>query len=602
MATVDGLTKARMLAIEANSIVDGEVDVSGHLILKKHDDSEIDAGNVVGPTGPAAPSFGNPAPQNAVDHWVRVAQVNGVNDTNGAQIVFDFSGGQNYGGLYNYSATVMLSQRGADLASLDVYEDTEFNSGIVWYTRKISAYVFEIWVKLPAYAGPTKVDPRQIWNATIFYSPDQTTAPSNLVTSNVYVHSPSTEVAIDAVLPATYRGGPTKVKINGVLSTSTYEWLSPYIPGASRTVKLKKIGPTWYITGQDQKGYYPFEWNNTKWTTYSDSTVSAVFSSRARVTRLVSGIVSLSGLLRARGTTPDLTLVGTLPADCRPDFDMIYPVEHGDVARAVTIKANGDILTRGGSWTSDGYLSLDGITFPAAGVATWTSVGSGGSAFGANFAADAGFNAQYGTPAFWKDPYGFVWFRGLVKVVTTTSADNTRIIDLPTTHRAHLEQHYRGTANDTYAGLGAHPNNGLNWKSGSPGSVGNWISLAGVLLNTVDGQNNNPWVNPAGFGNGWARNGTAFPNGSYLLREDGLCTMQGLMASGTIGTRGMSLRDTEMWPRDGRIILAGISNNARNRIDIGGERETYGGQNEPGSVVFAQGSGWISLDGKTWVP
>lgn len=48
MATVNGLTKERMLEIEAASIVDGEVDVNGYLILEKHDGSTINAGNIKG--------------------------------------------------------------------------------------------------------------------------------------------------------------------------------------------------------------------------------------------------------------------------------------------------------------------------------------------------------------------------------------------------------------------------------------------------------------------------------------------------------------------------------------------------------------------------
>lgn len=52
MATVTGLTAARMLAIEAASIVDGEV-VGDDLILTKHNGTTINAGNVRGATGPA---------------------------------------------------------------------------------------------------------------------------------------------------------------------------------------------------------------------------------------------------------------------------------------------------------------------------------------------------------------------------------------------------------------------------------------------------------------------------------------------------------------------------------------------------------------------
>lgn len=48
MATVTGLTAARMLGIEAASIVDGHIDGSGHLILTTHGGTEIDAGSAIG--------------------------------------------------------------------------------------------------------------------------------------------------------------------------------------------------------------------------------------------------------------------------------------------------------------------------------------------------------------------------------------------------------------------------------------------------------------------------------------------------------------------------------------------------------------------------
>jgi hypothetical protein len=55
MATVDGLTKARMLAIEGASVVSGAVDAgTGHLLLTKHDGTVIDAGYVFGTVGPAS--------------------------------------------------------------------------------------------------------------------------------------------------------------------------------------------------------------------------------------------------------------------------------------------------------------------------------------------------------------------------------------------------------------------------------------------------------------------------------------------------------------------------------------------------------------------
>jgi hypothetical protein len=55
MTTVTGLTADRMLAIEAASVIDGDVDGNGNLILTKHDGSQINAGSVIGPTGPQGP-------------------------------------------------------------------------------------------------------------------------------------------------------------------------------------------------------------------------------------------------------------------------------------------------------------------------------------------------------------------------------------------------------------------------------------------------------------------------------------------------------------------------------------------------------------------
>ena len=51
MATVTGLTAERMLEIEAASVVDGEIDINGHLILTKHDGTLIDAGVAKGAKG-----------------------------------------------------------------------------------------------------------------------------------------------------------------------------------------------------------------------------------------------------------------------------------------------------------------------------------------------------------------------------------------------------------------------------------------------------------------------------------------------------------------------------------------------------------------------
>jgi hypothetical protein len=57
MAVVTGLTKERMLAMEAETVIAGFVDVNGHLLLEKRSGEQIDAGSVIGPQGPLPPEF-----------------------------------------------------------------------------------------------------------------------------------------------------------------------------------------------------------------------------------------------------------------------------------------------------------------------------------------------------------------------------------------------------------------------------------------------------------------------------------------------------------------------------------------------------------------
>lgn len=53
MPTISSYTAERIAEIEAATIVGGEVDVNGDLILTRFDGVEINAGSVVGPMGPA---------------------------------------------------------------------------------------------------------------------------------------------------------------------------------------------------------------------------------------------------------------------------------------------------------------------------------------------------------------------------------------------------------------------------------------------------------------------------------------------------------------------------------------------------------------------
>jgi microcystin-dependent protein len=74
--TVEVLTKARMLAIEAASVVSGAINGYGHLILTKHDGTTVDAGSAL-PLMPAATETA----QGAVELATNAEVITGTNST-----------------------------------------------------------------------------------------------------------------------------------------------------------------------------------------------------------------------------------------------------------------------------------------------------------------------------------------------------------------------------------------------------------------------------------------------------------------------------------------------------------------------------------------
>jgi len=310
-------------------------------------------------------------------------------------------------------------------------------------------------------------------------------------------------------------------------------------------------------------------------------------------------------MVSKNGTPGTNEILGTIPAAIAPDYDQYFYVNNGDVARGVIVGSDGTIKAAAGAstFTANQFVSLDTIHYPGKGVATWTNIGSGGSSWGANF---VDYNYMGVPAAFWKDPYGFVWFRGLAKVAVATSTDNTVIINMPSTHRSYLEQHFRTVGNDVYAGIGSGPvtatppTPGVVWKTNSPATVGSWISLAGALLNTSDANTINTWWTLDWRMNSWINNSVNQPPAGATRRADGLVYMRGLVSSGTYGVKIGNLPDDYI-PRQ-RLLIDNISGNARGRIDMRGVVESP--NDDRGSIYFAQGtaSSWMGLDGIAYAP
>lgn len=409
------------------------------------------------------------------------------------------------------------------------------------------------------------------------------------------VKSMTASSIVRGLLEAGYRGGPARVRVGGSLSSEAYPWMTPYIPNASREVNLMKVGTSWVILGQTLDSYKVISLNLSIVRLYNDVLNNALYTSIARAQRLPSGIVHLSGLLRMVGTPATQSTMGFLPEGCRPDTDIIVPVRGATGPGLLLIKSDGEIRNYG-AYPSNSYVTLDGIAFPAAGVADWIPVTSWGPKFDSRPESD--WHTVYGVPSYWKDSYGFVWTRGLVRVVTTP-VDNDNIFSLPPEYSADKPQHIKAGSINVFGSV-QHSPGGFDWKTGSPnGGVGNWISLAGIFGVTTEGRLNNPWQEFPAFVSPWVNNSSAQPSAQYLLREDGLRALGGLIRGGTSDSKITSMAEEEMWPSRGKIILTTVSNGADARLDIKGLMDA----SEAGSLVanITNGSSWFSLDSKCWV-
>lgn len=85
------------------------------------------------------------------------------------------------------------------------------------------------------------------------------------------------------------------------------------------------------------------------------------------------GIVHLKGILQCIGDIADCTgssdqpiAIFTLPAEDRPAANAIFAVLSGDQLGRITVRANGEVDAEIGKYVEPGWISLDGITFPAA--------------------------------------------------------------------------------------------------------------------------------------------------------------------------------------------------------------------------------------------
>ncbi|QIG57835.1 hypothetical protein SEA_PAULODIABOLI_101 [Microbacterium phage PauloDiaboli] len=406
--------------------------------------------------------------------------------------------------------------------------------------------------------------------------------------------------------PAYIGPGPARVSFlpDGTLSDDPYEWRGDFYPWGNRVVNMIRIDGRWFIdghtsqsmdalTGIGRGGIVKLDLLNG-WQNYSQYTGSFQYA-EAQAQRLHSGIVVLSGLI-GNGTITSGTVIATLPPSMRPDTDLLLPTLNGNNYRSLTISANGDIVVRGG-WIAS-FITLDGIAFPAQGTATWTEIGAAGSGSSyANGWTNYDTNPIWGKAAYWKDPYGLVWFRGLIDN-GTRGTDDTTMVNLPATHRAHMQQHNNVVASDTFGFVGTRTTGGIDWKAGTGGG---WHSLASLRIITSDALTASPWWTPV-YSGGWLDYNVAqFTSLGLTRRPDGLGLSKGLAKSGSLGAgtrlttapRHMLPAMTWLTPR--------VSGQVAARMDMYGHKGLSTGT-LPGQISPNFGAAsWFSLDGMVWM-
>lgn len=123
-------------------------------------------------------------PRNNTSCYFRIATLDGGSAALGADLLFQGVGGNRYVQRDRPMSYVAASQRGSNQFTLvdTVLNDTPALVNPLYYYRRISEFVFEVWVRFPAQANDYIMDMKTQWRSTINWDNDlTTTAPTGLV-------------------------------------------------------------------------------------------------------------------------------------------------------------------------------------------------------------------------------------------------------------------------------------------------------------------------------------------------------------------------------------------------------------------------------------
>lgn len=536
MATVTGLTKERMLEIEAASVVDGDVDGSGNLILTKHDGSQFNAGHVV---GPAAPNLADAS-----------TTVKGI-----AEI-----------------ATLVEVTTGTDATRFVTPQGVRQERAVVdHYTGIID----------PAWStGLPKVtlDAGQAYSGTV-----TAYLPGNLdesIIASAKVLLVKTNAGNWAII-SSYSSSPRFMRQIPCSLEPGSGWIMYSDPIASDVANSFGGGPA-------QFGGAGLTYDSTKASKfYVTCTSTGIATASGLMTRTAAPAV---------GSVIGRFPVALAPAR-NQIFTVFTSSGVGELAVCVdgTIRFvmgnTGFIDLDNLRWRTAASVTAGAATFvPMSLLSGWASLNT------IAFTSEPGTVVH--TPGYTIDSDMVAVFEGIVVATAAKSASSDVAVLSALTAAAGIHLPCATVAGFGYCRIGVSvgaPGVGKTLNTGMSASIGQWFSVANFIW--LDSTSPTTPKNQASGVNGWTvYEAINWAGPSFAKTPDGLVLAFGLWASGTIGAAMTLIPDG--WRPRYTLLAAIVSNAALGRVDVGdATKPNYGSQSVQASNG---NSVWYSLDGISW--
>lgn len=614
MALVTGFTAARMLEIENSTVVDGEVNVDGDLILLQRDGTAINAGQVKGSDGAdATPMF------EVVDN---------------ASVRFELDGAGTAPDPWVLEAFALAPELQALASAANM--DSLFDSGTYIVTATATANTLKNW---PVEAIP-RADKADANNAAGAFraAPVGTIRVVNTGT-NIYQYADvrvsgggSSGYYPSMVAPFSYQRmfdvatstwwpwvfvGP----IVGVRSQAERDLISVrsfHAPISKRTRTPMKVifsgsgtaspqapfeqctidGVQWFGLGGTTSGRATSGWTSLTWgsgiTNYGSGWPSPT------AIRTSEGIIVVRGLGQKTPVLTNGDIIFNLPEGMRPAGRLLFggPSTNNSGLALLRVLENGDVTFLSTASGATTFLDVSCIMFPAADVApnsAWTAVTL--SSGWTNYTSGG-----YPAASWWQDAFGRVWLRGMLTGTSIPSADS-QMFQLPEGLAPQMQAHALAPSLVNNGGVSVHwvantpaapTTTKMNYvyKVGNPtGSVG-WVSLAQSYIFPALTIPDSYWRNIA-FANGWSAYnvGSTYPVPGVWTAPDGITHVRGLAKGGTappvVVTAAMGVGDRPVY----NLMTSVTSNNANSRASMNGGAADY-------AITANTGvASWYTFDG-----